>query len=416
MRVLWFSATPSLYGANNVEHNGGGWIASLEARLRHRSGVELGVAFEHPDGPRKVERDGVVYFPMPPVPVASRFPFPADRDYERRDEKIVSACLDAIEDFRPDVVQVFGSEWCYGLVGERTEVPVVIHMQGCIPPYNNALFPPGASFLQGILGNGPRLRRSWGEFLDRRHRSYLERREYLILGGCRHFLGRTRWDRSLTSLCSPGSTYHPCGEILREVFWESRGAWVPHAGRQRKRIASVLSGGLLKGHDLVLRTAALLRRFSSLDFEWRIFGTSDLRKAESLTGIQAQDVGVRAMGTLGEAALCRELLDTDLFFHSSYIDNSPNSVCEAQLLGMPVLATFVGGVPSLVEQDATGILIPANDPFQGAWEASRILGDPELARRLGAAAHQRAAMRHDPESIVDSLLEAYGAIASGSAR
>lgn len=57
------------------------------------------------------------------------------------------------------------------------------------------------------------------------------------------------------------------------------------------------------------------------------------------------------------------LLESDLYVHTAYIDNSPNAICEAQYLGMPIIATYVGGVPSLIEQGKDGVLIPANDPF-----------------------------------------------------
>ena len=50
MKVLWFAVNPSLYDAHrNGEHNGGGWIASLEKIIRTSDNIRLGVAFEHPD-------------------------------------------------------------------------------------------------------------------------------------------------------------------------------------------------------------------------------------------------------------------------------------------------------------------------------------------------------------------------------
>ena len=61
MRVLWFAVTPSLYD----EKVTGGWVASLERVVRqYGDNIELGIAFEHSDCCFKVERDGVVYYPM----------------------------------------------------------------------------------------------------------------------------------------------------------------------------------------------------------------------------------------------------------------------------------------------------------------------------------------------------------------
>lgn len=64
----------------------------------------------------------------------------------RKDKAILAYCLNIIEDFQPDIIHVFGSEWCFGLVEKYTNIPVVIHMQGSLPPYANAAFPPGYNF------------------------------------------------------------------------------------------------------------------------------------------------------------------------------------------------------------------------------------------------------------------------------
>ena len=65
MKVLWFAVNPSLYDAHrNGEHNGGGWIASLEKIIRTSDNIRLGVAFEHPDPVFKKDIDGVCYYPI----------------------------------------------------------------------------------------------------------------------------------------------------------------------------------------------------------------------------------------------------------------------------------------------------------------------------------------------------------------
>lgn len=176
----------------------------------------------------------------------------------------------------------------------------------------------------------------------------------------------------------------------------------------------MVSGGLLKGHDLILKTAALLRRHGHFPFEWRIFGTRDLNRVERKLGIRAEDVGVKLMGTASAEVLRDSLLETDLFIHPSYIDNSPNSVCEAQLLGMPILATNVGGVASLVQHEETGLLVPANDPFQTACQIQRLLDSPQSAAALGSRAAETARHRHHRATIRQDLLQTYRSILSAS--
>ena len=69
------------------------------------------------------------------------------------------------------------------------------------------------------------------------------------------------------------------------------------------------------------------------------------------------------------------------FFHPSYIENSPNSVCEAQILGLPVIACNVGGLSTIISHNHSGILIPSND-YSGASYIKEICMNEALAKRI----------------------------------
>lgn len=94
-------------------------------------------------------------------------------------------------------------------------------------------------------------------------------------------------------------------------------------------------------------------------------------------------------------------------------ENSPNTVCEAQLLGIPVIATNVGGTSTLVRHMETGILVPANAPFFMAANIKLLVEDVELASRLGIAGRQTAIDRHNPEKIVSDLVQTVNIIKKG---
>ena len=70
----------------------------------------------------------------------------------------------------------------------------------------------------------------------------------------------------------------------------------------------------------------------------------------------------------------------------SRVDNMPNSVLEAMASGVPVVSTNVGGVPFILRDNITGLTVPPDNPEAMAAAILRILDDPELAGRLGAAA------------------------------
>jgi len=224
-------------------------------------------------------------------------------------------------------------------------------------------------------------------------------REREIMRSCKAFLGRTEWDRAFVFLHAPQARYFECWEALRPCFYKP-GEWTPPPSPV---FVSTISGPLYKGHDMVLKTAQMLKESGLAGFEWRVYGVRDLRFAESRTGIRATDVGVRPMGVATAEELRDALLRASVYVHPSYIDNSPNSVCEAQVLGVPVVATNVGGVSSLFAPDRSCCLVPANDPTMASFRIREALACPErfMSDRSACLA------RHDRGRICDGLVRVY---------
>jgi glycosyltransferase involved in cell wall biosynthesis len=148
-----------------------------------------------------------------------------------------------------------------------------------------------------------------------------------------------------------------------------------------------------------------------MDFEWRVAGSKDFMPYyEKLTGIGHQRVSIELLGKIEEEQIVEELKAADFFIHPSIIDNSPHSVCEAQMIGCPVIASNVGGVPQLVEHGVTGWLYPYNEPHSLVFLIGNLLRDTELLLRVSKNAVKTALERHDPETIVRKMKEAYETI------
>ena len=86
------------------------------------------------------------------------------------------------------------------------------------------------------------------------------------------------------------------------------------------------------------------------------------------------------------------------------------SICEAQILGVPVIATNVGGISSIVENGKDGILFPANAPYTAASLIKNITWNRALAEGLSKQAIAKATERHNPESIGNRLFDIYSSI------
>ncbi len=411
MRILWFSVTPSLFNPHSNGHNGGGWIASLEQIVRKNKDIELGVAFNFPDNGFKYENDGVSYYPIP----AERHSLLGKLFSKNDNRENIAKYLQIIDDFQPDLIQIFGSENEFGAICKHTSIPVVIHMQGCILPYHNALFPIGMKKSDFLFKKGLSL--SYRIIGLRSEKAFRKRAEMEIetIQSCKYFMGRTEWDKSLIDLFNPVATYFHCEEALRDSFINSDKQW-KYTDGGKKTIISVISRPWYKGCDLILKTAALLKRFTDIDFEWKVYGIPEMRFYESVYGIKAKNVNVRPMGTASKEELVDALCSSSCYVHTSYIDNSPNSICEAQIMGVPVLATNVGGISSIVNSGVDGILFPANAPYTAASLIKRVTADKHFAETLSYNAIEKATERHNPAKIGNRLVEIYETIINKNKR
>ena len=115
--------------------------------------------------------------------------------------------------------------------------------------------------------------------------------------------------------------------------------------------------------------------------------------------------GVRLLGTRDDVPAL--LAEAGVFVLSSRSECLPMSVIEAMAAGLPVVATAVGGVPELVEDERTGILVPPGDARALAAALTRLASDADLRRRMGEAGRARAQANFDVEGFRRAHLELY---------
>lgn len=388
MKLLWFSPTPGLYG-NNSGYNGGGWIASLQKACTETS-KDLTLTLVFPSKEKVCSiKDNVHYYSLPIM----RHVF---FHYENKKKRICEEMKKIVDIESPDAILCFGTEKEYGLISTITDVPVVVHIQGILNPYYETWLPQGLSWFKYLLNKQ--------HFISWLALRRFKEREIDIFGSCKYFLGRTEWDRNIVKLLSPNANYLYGGEILRPEIYNSTKTW-KHPDNNKKIIVSIISGAIYKGGDVILRTASTLKRFYGDDFIWNVFGVKSLCKWESITGVKADDCNIRLGGIISASELVEVLTTSSVYFHPSYIENSPNTVCEAQLLGIPTVATNVGGTNSLITHNETGMLVSANDPYNSASVISQLLENRDLCERLSSKARTVAIERHNPTKIAEELIE-----------
>ncbi len=412
MRILWITATAGNYQSPHScggGYNGGGWISSMQYELAKCDDIKLGIAFCRNGEPAKVEQDGVFYYPIPHHTKSKKDKIidlfklnDTTRDevlwpyYEQKFKEV-------IEDFKPDVIHIFGSELYHGLAARVAgNIPMVLHIQGLLSLYIYILLPPGFSRREYIM-SGKGLK---GKFHHLQYLAYWKRsvyREKAILNTVFNVIGRTDWDRQAMAVLNPKAKYYYGGEILRDVFYEARERQFPNV----PTITTTISFPTYKGYDVILKVAYILKNELHLDFQWNVYGNIDPEFMEKHIGLRHQDLNINLCGVASAKTLRDALLSSTMYFHSSYIENSPNSVGEAQMVGVPVVASRVGGTDSMVEHGKTGFLYPVTDPYMAAYCIKRLIDNKEENIAIGKKAREIALVRHDKRQIVEELLDVY---------
>jgi glycosyltransferase involved in cell wall biosynthesis len=112
----------------------------------------------------------------------------------------------------------------------------------------------------------------------------------------------------------------------------------------------------------------------------------------------------------------RALAAMDVFALTSDSEGMPLAVLEAWAAGKPVVATRVGGVPELIADGRTGLLISAGDDAALARHLDHLLADPPFAARLGAAGRETVRDRYDTRVMAGAYLRHYRALLRSSVR
>ena len=123
------------------------------------------------------------------------------------------------------------------------------------------------------------------------------------------------------------------------------------------------------------------------------------------------DADIRFHGRLAKPDLTALLLSSRVsVVPSRWHENQPLSVLESLAAGVPVLATTLGGLPDLVRDGETGLLVPADEPQALADGLLRYLDSPELAEQHGLAARAEAEARFSPALHADGILDIYESV------
>ena len=119
---------------------------------------------------------------------------------------------------------------------------------------------------------------------------------------------------------------------------------------------------------------------------------------------------VEFLGFLSGEKMAERFLKSNVFVSPSSIENSPNSVGEAMLLGVPTVSSDVGGVKNMLTHEQEGFIYPADEPYMLEYYVSKIFEDSDLAYKFSKNAKEHAEHTHNRSLNGKTLMEIYNKI------
>ena len=413
MNILWitnivFPEAENLLKGEGTLKSTGGWMLGAAEALIKNDNIKLFVASVSKDVKEITYLKGksIGYYLIP----FGKGNLRVNHDYE----PLWKVVRDSV---KPDVVHIHGTEYSHGLayIEACGSNNVCVSIQGLLSAYYYYYYH-GLTVLEIIKSMTPLSLIRGGilkGYINFKRRGEIEKK---ILRKVHHIIGRTSWDRERIWAINPDAKYHYGGEILRSDFYIEP-IWnyykcTPHS------IFLSQATYPIKGLHMLLRAMPLvLRHFP--DATVRIAGTDIARSKGGKELIKLSNYGliirkqikkyhlekcVTFTGALDGNGMRKEYLRSNVFVCPSSIENSPNSLGEAQLLGVPVVASYTGGIPDMMKGDEKNLY---------RFEEIEMLACKivDIFMKAGGVKtdymRKEALIRHDPIKNTESLINIY---------
>lgn len=418
MRVLWITyilfpeAESLLVNEKTTRKSSGGWLFGAADALVETGQVELRVASVTTAVSSYSFQEGkTIKYDLIPYHKGVYF---YHHDYDDYWRKITA-------EFKPDIVHIHGLESSLALsyvraCGNSNVVASIQGLAGIIERY----YYEGMT-VSDILRNitiGDMLRRKT-IFQNRNNFRKIGKMETDAFRELNHVIGRTSWDHDHAITANPTLIYHFCNETLRSDFYEGR--WDYDKCRKYTIFLSSSSAPFKGAHFVLKALPIVLKKYP--ESQIRIAGPNNIFPQSILDRIKQTGYEhylssliknlsivdkVVFLGPLSSEEMKEEYLKSNVFVCPSTIENSSNSVAEAQMLGVPVIAHYVGGIPDMIPNNLHKTLVRCCEYEMLAQKICDCFAEENNYINEGVI--QLAHDRHDKKSNAAQTLNIYNKI------
>ncbi len=413
MQILWISNVvfPEACKELNIPTPVlGGWMYSgAIALLDCNPHIRLAVVSLY-DGKelKRIDGDRIQYYLIPNKG--------GDQRYNSRLEpfyRVINA------EFVPDLVHIHGTEYPHSLAWVKAcgNKNIIASIQGLVSVY-------ASYFLSGISKGDViksitirDLLRQDSLFFKQKKMQERGKYEIELLRKIDHVIGRTTWDKSNTLAINSNITYHFCNETLRDAFYDFE--W-KYDNCEKQSIFLSQAHYPIKGLQQIIKALpVVLKQYPNTKvyiagnnlghtswYRRNGFGNYILKLMKK----QGVTDSFRYLGVLSEEKMVLQFLCANVFVCPSSIENSPNSVGEAQLLGTPCIASYVGGSMDMIQDGETGFLYRYEETNLLAMRICELFANQNLAETFSKNGQIVAAKRHDKIQNARNLTQIYKSI------
>ncbi len=423
MKVLWVCniIIPAIARQLGVSYsNREGWLSGLLDRVvqeQDRNHIELGIAFPVD------EEMGDFYRVMQfnEVTTCHCYGFVENLDTpEIYDAALEPRFRTILEAFEPDILHVFGTEFPHALASVKVfgkPEKTLVSIQGLCSAIANAYMADLPPKVVRKVTLRDFIRK---DSLKQQQKKYKKRGEHekQVIRYVKNIAGRTDFDRTETAKINPDAKYFFLNEIMRSSYYRDR--WKRSACRPYSIFLSQGDYPLKGFHYLLKAMPKVLEQFPQAQVYVAgnsIIGDGTMKGMLKLSAYgkylrklikenHLQDK-VTMLGKLSEEEMKEQFLQSHVFVLASALENSPNSLGEAMLLGVPCVAADVGGVHNILTDGGDGFLYPAGDVEALADRIIEIFTKEAIVDRLTDNERKHARVNHDADQIYYRLLRIY---------
>lgn len=405
-RIMWLCNTPlpEVRKELGIKVCSEGWLQGISDQLRRQKDIELHYVFPQRkrQGVFRKNINNICFWGFSST-IGNEYDFSEKR--KRQIKQIV-------EEINPDVIHIFGTEFAHSLECIRSvsnKRKVVVSVQGLVSELVKV-------YTKKIPIREQVLSVSCSNSFWKAKYNFFRRgiNEIAVLRSTRNIIGRTGWDKRCVLKLNSNCRYFYCSETLREPFYE--GKWDIHQ-IEKHSIYISQANYPIKGFHVFLKAFSELLKYFPDAYVYVAGGNSFLQtevaygkyinKLIERYGVKNR---IRFLGILPAEKVKEKLLSVHITVMPSILENSPNSIGEAMLLGTPVVAAKVGGIPSLVRNEKEALLYSDYNAGRLVECIRRIWENDELALELSSNGRKRAEKLYDRTANLEKLLKIYDAV------